>query len=135
MSNPETRSRRLVHLTENHDRIAQDSAFFHFTVKLLAFAAAFTDAVEDAHTFMVADGIMNHFRNEHCLADTRATEKASLSRPSQRRQNINGFYSGFKNFLTLSIDHEEESVPCAMVQAYFLRFQHSLSYRLSVRKH
>src|SRR5208282_951651 len=97
MSNPETRSRRLVHLTENHDRVPQNAAFFHFTVKLLAFAAAFTDSAEDAHPFMVADGIMNHFRNEHCLADTRSAEQACFPAPLQRCQNINGLDSRFKN--------------------------------------
>ncbi|OPZ53380.1 MAG: hypothetical protein BWY90_00675 [Deltaproteobacteria bacterium ADurb.BinA014] len=98
MPDAETRARRFIHLTEDHHGIAQNAAFFHFTVKLFTLAAPLADTAEDTHAFMRAHGVVNHLRNQNRLADTGTAEKSGFPAPFQRRQNVNGLDPRFENF-------------------------------------
>ncbi len=48
VADPEPAARRLVHLPEDHHHVGQNARFLHVMVKLLSFAAALTDAAENA---------------------------------------------------------------------------------------
>ena len=64
----------FVHLSEDHHRLIEHTGLTHFAIQLFRFPAAFTNAAEQADSFVLADDIMDQFGNEHGLADTRPAE-------------------------------------------------------------
>ncbi len=72
-------------------------ACFHVAVKLLAFAAAFADAAEDAHPLVMPDHVVDHLGEQHGLAHTRAAEQTGLAAALQRRQHIDDLDAGLED--------------------------------------
>ncbi|EKD35150.1 MAG: hypothetical protein ACD_75C02032G0001 [uncultured bacterium] len=91
MANAETGAGGLVHLTEHHDHVGQNSRRLHITIQLLAFAAAFADPAEDADPLVLPDHVVNHLGEQHRLAHTRPAEKARLAAALERHQDIDDF--------------------------------------------
>ena len=88
MSDAEPAARRLVHLAEDHHHVRQHAGFLHLAVKLLAFATAFADAAEDADALVMPDHVVDHFGQQHRLADARSAEQSRLAAALQRHQHI-----------------------------------------------
>jgi hypothetical protein len=61
VAHAEAAARRLVHLAEHHHHVRQYTSFLHLTVKLLAFATAFTDTAKQTDPFVVPDHVVDHF--------------------------------------------------------------------------
>ena len=120
VADPETGTRRFVHLAEDHDGVSQNPAFFHFPVQLLAFAAPLADATEDTHPFMAAHRVMDHLGDEDGLADTGASEQAGLAAALQRCQHVDGLDAGFKNFRDRRLISEGDRL--AMNRAHLTAF-------------
>ena len=93
----ETAAWWLIHLAINHHHVWQHAGFFHLAVKLLAFAAALTDATKNAHPFLMANLVVNHLRKQYRLAHARPAEKSRLTAAFQRHQHINDLDARFKN--------------------------------------
>ncbi len=74
ISHPEPAARRLIHLAVDHHHILKNASCFHGAVELFAFAAAFSDPAENAHSFLMPDHVVDHLREQHRLANTRAAE-------------------------------------------------------------
>ena len=98
VSDPESTSGRLVHLPEYHHHVRQNARILHFSVKLLAFTTAFADAAEDTYARMMPDHVMDHFRKQHGLAHTRATEQSGFAAALQRHQHVDDFDAGLEDF-------------------------------------
>ena len=97
MSHTETDARRFVHLSEHHDRFVQHAGVLHFTVELLAFAATFADAAEQADALVAADHVVDHLGDQDGFSDARATEQAGLSAAFHRSQQVNRLNTADKN--------------------------------------
>ena len=91
-------ARWLVHLSEDHDHVRQNTGILHIAVKLLAFAASFADSAKDAYARVVSDHVVDYFGEQHRLAHARPAEQSRLAAALQRHQDIDDFYSGFEDF-------------------------------------
>ena len=96
VSHAEAAARRFVHLAEHHHHVRQHAGFLHVAIKFLAFAAAFADAAEDAHAFMMPDHVVDHLGEQHGLAHARAAEQSGLAAALQRRQHIDDLDAGLE---------------------------------------
>jgi hypothetical protein len=94
----ENGARRLVHLAENHHHVRQHAGRLHLAVKLLAFAAAFADAAENAHALVVADHVVDHLGQQDRLAHARAAEESRLAAALQRHEHIDDLDARFEDF-------------------------------------
>ena len=94
----ESAAGRLVHLAIDHYHVWQYAGFFHLAIKLLALAAALADATKNAHSFLMADLVVNHLREQHCLAHARPAEESRLAAAFQGHQHINDFDTRLKDF-------------------------------------
>jgi len=90
VSDPEAGPRRLVHLSEDHDRVLEDPGLLHLAVELLALAAALPDAAEDADPLVAADDVVDQLGEQNRLADARAAEKPGFSAPLEGGENVEG---------------------------------------------
>ena len=100
MAHPKPGPRRLVHLTEDHDRVRQYASLAHLAVKLLGLATALADAAKQADTFVPFDYVVDQLVDQHRLADARTAEQARLATEFQRRQEIDHFHARDKDLLT-----------------------------------
>ena len=98
VAHAEPAARRLVHLAEDHHHVRQHAGFLHVAVKLLAFAAAFADAAEDAHALLMPDHVVDHFGEQHRLAHARAAEKSRLAAALQRHEHVDDLDARFEDF-------------------------------------
>ena len=89
---------RLVHLTEHHHHVLEHAGGLHVAVQLFAFTAALADPAENADALPMADHVVNHFGEEHCLAHAGSAKQARLSAALQRHQDIDGFDAGLEDF-------------------------------------
>ena len=73
----------------------------HLSVQLLAFAAALTDAAEDADTlvctWMHTNHVVDHLGQQHGFADSGPTEQPSLATSFQWHQHINHLDAGLED--------------------------------------
>src|SRR5580704_18342739 len=81
-------AQRLVHLAEDHHHVRQHAGFLHRIVKLLAFATPFANAAKNAYPLMMTDHVVDHFGQQHRLADARPAEKSRLAAALQRHEDI-----------------------------------------------
>ena len=88
MAHAEPAAGRLVHLAEDHHHVRQHAGLLHLAVKLLALAAAFADAAEQADALVVADHVVDHLGEQHRLAHARPAEQARLAAALQRQQHV-----------------------------------------------
>ena len=94
----EPAARRLVHLAEHHHHVRQHAGFLHVAVKLLAFAAAFADAAENAHALLVPDHVVDHLGEQHRLAHARAAEQPRLAAALQRHEHVDDLDARLEDF-------------------------------------
>src|SRR5580692_922481 len=95
MANPKPAAGRLIHLAENHHHIRQNAGVFHFAVKFLALAAAFSDSAEYTDALLMADHVVDHLGEQHGLSHPRSTEEPRLAAALERHQHINYFDTRF----------------------------------------
>ena len=88
MADAEATARRLVHLAEDHRHVRQHARCLHVAVEFLAFATTLADAAKDAHAGVMSDHVVDHFGQQHGLADPCSTEQAGLAAALQRNQHI-----------------------------------------------
>ena len=98
MAHAEPAARRLVHLAEDHHHVRQHAGFLHRIVKLLAFATAFADAAKNADALVMTDHVVDHFGQQHRLADARPAEKSRLAAALQRHEDIDDLDARLKDF-------------------------------------
>ena len=73
-------------------------ASFIVVVKLLAFATAFADAAKNADALVMPDHVVDHFGEQHRLADARPAEKSRLAAALQRHEDIDDLDARLKDF-------------------------------------
>src|SRR5665647_2705012 len=98
MPDAEPGARWLVHLPEDHHHVRQHAGFLHRVVKLLAFTTPFANAAENAHALVMTDHVVDHFGQQHRLADTRSAEKSRLAAALQRHEHIYDLDAGLEDF-------------------------------------
>src|ERR1035441_4024509 len=98
MPDAEPRARRLIHLAEDHHHVRQHAGFLHRVVKLFAFTTPFANATENAYALVMTDHVVDHFRQQHRLADARPAEKSRLAAALQRYKDINDLDARLKDF-------------------------------------
>ena len=97
MSDPISRPRWFVHLSEDHHGILQHVRLFHLAIEFLGLPAPLTDAAKQADAFMLTHDIVNQFSDQYGLPHTRAAEQSRLAAPFQRGQHVDGFDTGFEH--------------------------------------
>src|ERR1700690_179035 len=98
MTDAEPGPRRLVHLAEHHHHVRQNAGFLHRVIKLLALTTSLANAAEYAYAFVMADHVVNHFGQEHGLADARSAEKPRFAAALQRHKYVDDLDAGLKDF-------------------------------------
>src|SRR5664279_193984 len=81
-------ARRLVHLAVYHHHVVQDAGVFHAAIEFFAFPATLADSTKNAHALLMADHVMDHLGEKHCLAHARATEQSCLAPTLQRHEHV-----------------------------------------------
>ncbi len=89
MTHTKSRPRRLVHLTEHHNRVFQYIGSRHLTIEFFRLTAPFTNAAKETDSLVHTDHVVNHLRDHHCLAHTGSTEEAGLAAFFKRDKGIN----------------------------------------------
>ena len=98
MADTESGTRLFVHLSENQDCFVQYTDFLNFAVKLLSFAAPFSNAAENRDSFIFSGNIMDKLHNENGLSDPGTAEQPGFAAALQRRNKVNDLYTGVENF-------------------------------------
>jgi hypothetical protein len=106
MSDPKSRSRRLVHLAKNHDRVFQDAGFLHFPIKFFSLSNPFSDPAKQADPFVTGHHIVDHFHDKDCFAHTGAAEKPAFTPQFHRREKIDGLNTCNKDFGLGGLAHQ-----------------------------
>ena len=84
----EAAARRLVHLAEDHHHVRQHAGLLHGLVELLALPTPLADATEDADALVVPDHVVDHFGEQHGLADPGAAEEPRLSTALEWHEHV-----------------------------------------------
>src|ERR1017187_2975784 len=98
MSDAEPGARRLIHLAEDHHHVRQNARFLHRVIKLLALATPFANATENAYAFVMPDHVVDHFGQQHGLADARPAEKARFAAALQRHKYVDELDTSLEDF-------------------------------------
>ena len=102
--NTKTRSRRLIHLTENHAGLVDhvlagltDRGFLKLEPKVVPFTSTLTHAGEHGVTAVRRSDSRDKFLNNDRLAQSGTAEQTRFTTADERRQKVNNFNTGFKN--------------------------------------
>ncbi len=87
-SDPETHTRRLVHLPENHQGARHHSRILHVVPKLMPFADALADAGKDRDPLMQANNGVHELHDQYRLANPGTAEQSGLASANERTQQI-----------------------------------------------
>lgn len=85
---PESRTRRLVHLPEDEHRILQQALLLHLQVDFVCLPGSFADTGKHRNAPLVRDGSLHQLHHEHGLADARPAEEPEFATPGHRDEEI-----------------------------------------------
>ena len=111
MADTEAGTRRLIHLAEHHHHVGQYPGGLHLPVQLLAFAAALADAAKHADPFMLANHVVDHFGEQHRLADARPAEQSRLAATFQGHQHVDDLDACLENLRLGRPSHQRRRRP------------------------
>src|SRR5207253_4694583 len=92
----QTRARRLVHLTKDHDDVFEHPRLLHFEVEVIAFAGAFAHAAKDRKARVLGGDGANELLNNDCLAHACAAKHANFAAFGKGGDEVNDFHACFK---------------------------------------
>src|SRR5208282_711926 len=98
MTDAEPGARRFIHLAEYHHHVRQYAGFLHRVIKLLAFTTPLANAAEYADSLVMADHVVDHFGQQHRLADACPAEKPCLAAALQRHKYVDDLDASLKDF-------------------------------------
>jgi hypothetical protein len=90
--------RRLIHLSEHESRTCEHTRLFELEEQLMPLAGALANPGKDGDSGMSFDRRANEFHDEHGLAHPGAAEHGGLTPLDQRREEVDNFDIGMKNF-------------------------------------
>ena len=93
-----TGSRRFIHLAIDQRSLAQNAAFGHFAVKIVALTGAFANAGKNRIAVMGGSDVINQFLNQHGFADTGTTEQTDFAALCIGADQVNDLDAGFQQF-------------------------------------
>ena len=97
MPNPKPAARGLIHLAKYHHHVWQYSGLFHVAVEFLSFTTAFADATKDTDASMMPDHVVDHFGEQHSLANACPAKQSRLAASLKWYEHINDFDTRFKD--------------------------------------
>ena len=74
------------------------AGFLHRVVKLLAFTTPFANAAQNAYALVMTDHVVDHFGQQHRLANASPAEKSRLATALQRHEDIYDLDARLKDF-------------------------------------
>ena len=74
-----TGSRRLIHLTEYHTSLVNNSGFFHFIVKVITFSGTLTNSGKYRVTTMLCRNIVDQLLDQYRFTYTGTTKQTCFS--------------------------------------------------------
>src|ERR1022692_111950 len=98
MTDAEPGTRRLIHLAEDHHHVRQHAGFLHRVIKLLAFTTPLANAAKYAYSLVMADHVVDHFSQQHRLADACPAKKPRLTAALQRYEYVDDLDASLKDF-------------------------------------
>ena len=93
----QTRPRRLIHLAEDQRGLAEHACLRHFADQVVAFTGTLANAGEHGHAAVVLRHALDHFLDQHRLADACAAEQADLAALHVRSQQVDDLDAGFEH--------------------------------------
>ena len=103
-SDAQTRTGRLVHLTEDHGRLVDNRAtgfadlgFLHFEPKVVAFARALADAGEYGITAVLTGDTRDELGQNDRLAQTGTAEQTGFTAADERREQVDNLDARFED--------------------------------------
>src|SRR5947207_6694389 len=103
-SDAQARARRFVHLAENHSHFRLRQIFLidhtsltHLGIKIIAFAAAFTDAGEHGNTAVTFGDVVDELHDDNGFTNTGAAKRAYFAPFRKWADEVDDFDPGFQN--------------------------------------
>ena len=96
--NTQTRTWRLVHLTEYHRCFGDNAGFLHLMVQVVSFTSTLTYTSEYGNTAVLLCDVVDQFLNHYGFTYTRTAEQTDLTTLCVRSKQVDDFNSCFQNF-------------------------------------
>ena len=92
----QTRSGRLVHLTEDERGLVDDAGLVHLVPEVVALARALTHAGKDGVAAVLVGDVADELHDEHGLAHARAAEQTDLAALGIGREQVDDLDAGLE---------------------------------------